>query len=185
MPTLRAGDLLLRAWSMADVPVVLAAAADPYIPQITTVPATGGEQAGRAFVRRQWDRARSSLGYSFAICHPVRAVGQIGLWPRDDVASVGYWLVPDARGRGLASRALGLLVDWASANGHVELELFAEPWNEASLATGRRCGFVERGVVRAHHQVAGEFRDAIRMTRSAAPGYAVSRPVRPRGSRQW
>jgi RimJ/RimL family protein N-acetyltransferase len=165
VPTLRSGDLVLRPWEPADVPAVVAAAADPYIPQITTVPESAGEAEARAYIERQRDRAASGLGYSFAICAPSAAVGQIGLWPRDGVASVGYWLVPAARGRGLAARALGVLVGWASSGGFTELELFAEPWNEASLATARRCGFVERGTVRAHHQVGTEPRDAIRMVR--------------------
>jgi RimJ/RimL family protein N-acetyltransferase len=157
---------VLRPWSFDDVPAVLAAAQDPYIPQITTVPVAPDEREARAFITRQWDRARSGLGYSFAICEPATAVGQIGLWPRDDGASVGYWLVPSARGRGLAARALDLLVDWAAATGYATLELFAEPWNEASLATARRCGFVEAGMVRAHHQVGTEPRDAVRMLRA-------------------
>jgi RimJ/RimL family protein N-acetyltransferase len=166
VPTLRAGDVVLRPWSFDDVPAVLAAAADPYIPRITTVPAVPDELEARAFISRQWDRAASGLGYSFAICEPVTAVGQIGLWPRDDLASVGYWLVEPARGRGLAARALDLLVGWASEIGYATLELFAEPWNEASLATARRCGFVEAGTVRAHHQVGTEPRDAVRMLRA-------------------
>ena len=164
VPTLRFGDVVLRPWETADAPAVVAAATDPYIPQITTVPESAGAAEAHAYIERQWDRARSGLGYSFAICAPA-AVGQIGLWPRDGAASIGYWLVPAARGRGLAARALGVLVDWASTAGYPELELFAEPWNEASLATARRCGFVQRGTVRAHHQVGTEPRDAIRMVR--------------------
>lgn len=161
---------MLRPWSLSDVPAVRAAAADPYIPQITTVPPSAGELEARAFVERQRDRARSGQGFSFVICHREEAVGQIGLWPQaDDLASVGYWLVPAARGRGLAARALGVLVEWASANGYPSLELYAEPWNEASLATARRCGFVERELVRGHHQIGTELRDAIRMTRSGDP----------------
>jgi RimJ/RimL family protein N-acetyltransferase len=167
VPTLRAGDLVLRPWSMSDLPTLAAAAQDPYIPQVTTVPAAESELESRAFVERQWDRARTGMGYSFAICHPDEAVGQIGLWPRDGVASVGYWVVPAARGHGLAARALGLVVEWASANGHPSLELFVEPWNEASLTTARRCGFTEAGMVRAHHQAGTEPRDAIRMTRES------------------
>jgi len=170
VPTLRSGDssgaIVLRRWSLDDVPAVVAASADPYIPQVTTVPEDATELAARAYVERQWDRASSGLGYSFVICAPSAAIGQIGLWPRDGAASIGYWLIPAARGRGLAARALRVLVDWASSAGYPELELFAEPWNEASLATARRCGFAERGTVRAHHQAGTESRDAIRMTRS-------------------
>lgn len=166
VPVLRSGDVVLRPWELADAPAVVAAAVDPYIPQITTVPQAASTTQARGYIERQWDRARSGLGYSFAIAAPSVAVGQIGLWPRDGVASIGYWLVPAARGEGLAARALGVLVGWASSVGYLELDLFAEPWNEASLATARRCGFVERGMVRAHHQVGTEPRDAIRMVRS-------------------
>nr|WP_291415334.1 GNAT family N-acetyltransferase [Actinophytocola sp.] len=102
VPTLRADGLLLRPWSTADVPTVRAASVDPYIPQVTTVPESGDVTECRAFVERQWERARSGLGHSFAICVDDAAVGQIGLWPREGRASIGYWLVPAARG--LASR---------------------------------------------------------------------------------
>lgn len=167
VPALRSGDLLLRPWSLGDVPMIQAASADPYIPTITTIPESGDELECRAYVERQWERASSGRGYSFALCagDPPVAVGQIGLWPREDHASIGYWLVPEARGRGLASRALKLVVDWAFDSGIRWLELFAEPWNEASLATARRCGFTEQGVIRARHQTATEPRDAILLTR--------------------
>jgi RimJ/RimL family protein N-acetyltransferase len=164
VPTLLVDGLLLRPWSLADVPTVQAASKDPYIPQITTVPESGDELECRAFVERQWERARSGLGYSFAVCLDGPAVGQIGLWPREACATVGYWLVPSVRGRGLAARALAVVAGWAFENGTEELELFVEPWNEASRATARHCGFMERGTVRAHHQVGTEPRDAIRMT---------------------
>jgi [ribosomal protein S5]-alanine N-acetyltransferase len=165
VPTLRAGVVVLRPWSFDDVPTVQAASKDPYIPQITTVPESGDELECRAYVERQWERAASGLGYSFALCAPDLAVGQLGLWPRVDHASIGYWLVPEARGRGLAAQALALVTEWAFARGIPRLELYAEPWNEASLKSARRCGFTEQGVVRAHHQAGAELRDAILMTR--------------------
>ncbi len=65
--------------------------------------------------------------------------------------SVGYWLAPEARGRGVATRALRLAVAWAFAERGVELlELLAEPENEPSCRVAERGGFRREGVLRRY-----------------------------------
>jgi RimJ/RimL family protein N-acetyltransferase len=151
---------------MDDVPLVLEAGRDPYIPLITTVPTDGSEAGSRAFVERQWSRARDGLGYSFAIAaEDARpgAVGQVGLWPnsRDPGrASSGYFVVERHRGVGLAGRALAALATWAfEAIGIVRLELYVEPWNVGSIRTAERTGFVREGLLRQAQRVGVERRD--------------------------
>ncbi|MFB4288803.1 GNAT family N-acetyltransferase [Nonomuraea sp. ATR24] len=101
------GGFLLRPWRLTDLPAVAEAAADPYIPLITSVPAVYSDAEGAAFVRRQWARAADGVGYSFAIARDGRAVGQIGLWPGPHGrGSVGYWVAGSARGQGVACAAL-------------------------------------------------------------------------------
>src|SRR5260370_8376413 len=84
VPELPAGPFRLRPFLDTDVDLVRAAAHDPYIPLITTVPAvfTGGE--GPRFIERQWSRAEQRTGYSFAIAEATtdQAAGQVGLWLR-------------------------------------------------------------------------------------------------------
>lgn len=72
------------------------------------------------------------------------AVGSIGCFgpPVDDEAEVGYGLVPDARGRGVATEALGLLAAEADRVG-VRLRASVAPDNAASLRVLARCGFTD------------------------------------------
>jgi RimJ/RimL family protein N-acetyltransferase len=165
VPVLAAGPFRLRPFVMADLHVVREAAKDPHIPLITTVPAAFTDAEGRRFIERQWDRARRGSGYSFAITNAAtgRAVGQIGLW-LDNIgagrASIGYWVVASARGRGAAGHALRTLSFWALGVLRIpRLELYAEPWNEASIRTAERAGFQREGLLRSWQEVGGERKD--------------------------
>jgi RimJ/RimL family protein N-acetyltransferase len=62
-----------------------------------------------------------------------------------------YWLLPEGRGRGLATRAVRLMARWAFEElGLGRLALFIERENVASQAVAARCGFVLEGVMRQH-----------------------------------
>ncbi|HUL25938.1 MAG TPA: GNAT family protein [Streptosporangiaceae bacterium] len=167
VPALAAGPFRLRRFVMADLPVVREAAQDPYIPLITTVPAVFTDTEGRRFIERQWDRARRGSGYSFAIADAAtgHAVGQIGLWLHDigaGRASVGYWVAAPARGRGAAGHALRTLSFWALGVLRIpRLELYVEPWNEASIRTAERAGFQREGLLRSWQEVGGERTDML------------------------
>jgi RimJ/RimL family protein N-acetyltransferase len=67
-------------------------------------------------------------------------------------AEAGYIVAPQARGRGLAGRALGVLTEWALGElglERVELRITAD--NVASMRVAERCGFVREGVLRSVH----------------------------------
>jgi RimJ/RimL family protein N-acetyltransferase len=64
----------------------------------------------------------------------------------DRVGEVSYWVFPAYRGRGLASRALRLLVPWATDNLGVErFRLEIEHDNVASIRVATHAGFVPVG----------------------------------------
>lgn len=165
VPELAAGPFRLRPFALADLDLIREASADPHIPLITTVPAEFTDEAGRAFVERQWDRARQGTGYSFAIAETAsgRAVGQAGLWLRDlgqGRASVGYWVAGSARGRGAAGHAVAAIARWAFTGLLIpRLELYVEPWNQASIRTAEQAGFRREGLLRSWQEVGGERRD--------------------------
>jgi ribosomal-protein-alanine N-acetyltransferase len=165
LPTLPAGPFRLRPFSLADLDLVREAAQDPHIPLITTVPASFTEEEGRRFIERQWRRAELGTGYSFAIAEPAtdRAVGQAGLWLRDigdGRASLGYWVVASARGRRAAGHAVAAVTRWAFADLRIpRLELYVEPWNEASIRTAGGTGFSREGLLRSWQEVGGVRRD--------------------------
>jgi RimJ/RimL family protein N-acetyltransferase len=77
-------------------------------------------------------------------------------------AAVGYWLAPEARGRGAATQAVRLLARWAFAElGLARLELTCGPDNEASQRIAERCGFSREGLLRSHVPFKGGRRDSV------------------------
>ena len=66
-------------------------------------------------------------------------------WLRPGEVNVGYYLVPAARGKGYASRAVELLLlHLRRATRHTAATLAIEPENVRSLRLARRLGFVEQ-----------------------------------------
>lgn len=58
-----------------------------------------------------------------------------------DVAEVGYWTAAEARGQGVAVRALGTASSWAHATRHfARLELLHARGNRASCRVAEKCG---------------------------------------------
>lgn len=77
-------------------------------------------------------------------------------------AAVGYWLAPDARGHGIATRSLRMLAAWAVDELTVaRLELACAPDNVASQRVAERCGFVREGVLRSHIRFKDGRRDSV------------------------
>jgi RimJ/RimL family protein N-acetyltransferase len=165
IPVLTRPPVTLRAFQSADIPLVQEAGNDPLIPLITTVPASGDAGAARAYIQRQHDRLTSGVGYSFAIADEAtdEAVGQIGLWLKNvghGRASTGYWIASRYRGRRYATAALEAISRWAlSLEGIHRVELYVEPWNEASWRTAERVGYIREGLLRNWQQVGQERRD--------------------------
>ncbi|RKW70525.1 GNAT family N-acetyltransferase [Galactobacter caseinivorans] len=88
----------------------------------------------------------------FAIVLGGKAVGNVGISAMEDTHLSGwchYWLLPAARGLGLASRALAAAADWAFAErGLQRLELGHRTNNPASCGVATRAGFQAEGVER-------------------------------------
>ena len=146
-PPLTNGGVSLRAWLVEDAPALEAACADPDIPRFTTVPATYSTSAAREWVARQDDNRESGESIVLAITErgeecPLGTVGLGRLLDSAGGAELGYWLMPEARGRGLAARAARLLVDWGFAELRLRrLELATRPENRASQRVAVRLGF--------------------------------------------
>jgi RimJ/RimL family protein N-acetyltransferase len=165
LPKLRSGPVRLRGFEPTDLGLVEAAAADPLIPLISTVPSPFSKVAGRRFIEAQRHRLAEGYGYSFVITEGASGdpVGSIGLWLRDlDLgrATVGYWVIGPARGRRVATNALQAVSRWALVDLAVpRLELSVEPWNEPSIRTAEANGFVREGLLRGYQPVGTERRD--------------------------
>lgn len=151
------GDLALRPFTEADVPAIAAACQDPEIPRWTSVPSPYTEEDARAFVRG------GGKERSFAVVDAQTdgLLGSVGFWlEADGRAGFGYWTRKEARGRGVASRALRLLAGWA-AHEHdlARLQLVVEPANAASVRVAEKAGFRREGLLRSYIELKGTRRD--------------------------
>lgn len=76
------------------------------------------------------------------------------------VCELGVWLDPDVRGRGLVTKAVNAMVDWAVfERGMLRVEWGCEPSNEASIATAKRIGLTYEATIRQGFNFDGRQRD--------------------------
>ena len=103
----------------------------------------------------RWTRGEAA---TLAICDTTdRCVGHVfvNLGPSHR-ATVGYWLLLEVRGKGLATRAVRLVSRWALRELVLpRLGLLTEPWNVDSQRVAERAGFRREGVLRAWAEVDG------------------------------
>ena len=108
-PALTDGTVVLRRWTTADLECVRAASEEVRIHEATSVPERFTEEDGKAWIRRQRERTRAGQGWSLAIgdARTAEAFGCVVLMlrPEAGAAGIGYWLTPQARGRGYATSA--------------------------------------------------------------------------------
>lgn len=149
-PALREGQLVLRPWIAADAEQVYRACQDPLIQRFTRVPVPYGREAAVDFVSSAPRDFREHTAAHFAVvaAETDALLGSVGLMAVDlsaRSAHIGYWVVPESRGQGVAYAAATALIRWALAaelGGLGRLLADVDPQNAASLAVLRRAGFV-------------------------------------------
>jgi RimJ/RimL family protein N-acetyltransferase len=114
--------------------------------------------SAREVVERAESRWQTGDAAEFALLDLEECVGSLWLnLGTDGRASVGYWLLPHARGKGIGCRALVLVSRWAFDElGVKRIGLLADPRNVASLRVAERAGFQREGVLRSWVDVNGE-----------------------------
>lgn len=98
-------------------------------------------------------RVAGGLAYAVADAATDRLVGGIGIArvvPERAQGEIGYWVVPSARGRGIASAAATALAARALENGGLaRLELLTDLENTASQRVALAAGFTREGIRRS------------------------------------
>lgn len=166
VPTLTDGVVTLRAHTPADAAAVLEQCSDPLSQAWTTVPVPYSLADAETFTGRivpeGWEQGR----WAFAVestddTGTPRFCGTVEL--RDEGAGraeVAFGSHPWARGRGLMTRAVGLLLDWGFATrGLTTVIWWANRGNWASRRLAWRLGFSFDGAVRSWLPQRGELLD--------------------------
>ncbi len=150
-PTLSAGELVLRPWRSADAPAVAAAYAEPDIRRWHTRTMTPAE--AEAWIASWPGRWRAEDGAGWAVATGPVLLGQISLRSLDLAEGAGelsYWVLPAARGRRVADRAVAALSAWAFGGpGLHRIELQHATANLASCRVAARAGYAFEGIRRA------------------------------------
>jgi RimJ/RimL family protein N-acetyltransferase len=150
-PPLGDGVVTLRPWRDADVVPITAACQAPDISRYTTVPSPYTEADAAAFIARSHDELAAGEGVHLAVVaadDDHRVLGAIGMDLGGSVATVGYWVAPDARHLGAASRALRLVTPWAfEALGLSVVLAEIRVGNEASVHVARAAGYEQTGAI--------------------------------------
>jgi RimJ/RimL family protein N-acetyltransferase len=155
------GNLVLLPWQDADASAIAAAyQEDPEIPRRTgfSYGMTTVEAAAYITERRQaWE---ASVKAAFGIFgERSRLLGSISLLAIDwdtRTAEVGFWLAREARGSGIATRALRGLARWAGELGLVRLTATVEVTNNASKRVLERAQFARAGTARRNRILHGQ-----------------------------
>jgi RimJ/RimL family protein N-acetyltransferase len=141
--------IVLRPFTLDDVPDVTAACQDPEIVRWTArIPSPYTQDDARSWISGHEDLRDQRAAFIFAIVNRAdrRLSGSISvehIGVPSEGGLFGYWVAPWARNRGFARRALRLLSEWALAVGGFDaLHLTTMIGNTASERVAEACGFV-------------------------------------------
>ncbi|MGW8731565.1 GNAT family N-acetyltransferase [Streptomyces sp. NPDC055808] len=152
---LRGHGLRLRVWRDDDVRTLLRGVTDPEYLRWNTHNAPVEDEAAAAELLRMralgWARGEFAT-YCVTDESSGAVLGHVGLNSvnrRMRCARVGYWTLPEARGRGVAGHALDLLTRWAFGTvGLHRLELGHAVGHDASCRIAERGGYLVEGTLR-------------------------------------
>ena len=149
-----AQGLLLRPWGPADAPAFLAAYADGEIRRWHTRRHPRDEADVREWFdayRQDWEREKAA---HWAVARDdgevLGRIALLGFNCYDGVVGFAYWVLPAARGVGVATRAVTALSVWALEEaGFYRLELGHSARNYASCRVATKSGYLLEGTKRS------------------------------------
>ena len=124
----------LRSVEDSDIHVFFDHQADPHAVEMAAFPARDWDRFSA-----HWARLRADEALVVRTIEVDGAVaGNIGSWPDDGQQLLGYWIGREWWGRGVATRALALLVDEVSTR---PLHAHVAAHNVSSIRVLDKCGF--------------------------------------------
>jgi RimJ/RimL family protein N-acetyltransferase len=122
VPELEADGLRLRAWRRSDVPRIVEACSDVRTRTwLGTMPDPYDEEAAYAWLEHQQESRATGDGVAWAVTDPAddpageRALASVSYFHHTPglELEIGFWAHPDARGRGVTTRAMARVVEYA------------------------------------------------------------------------
>jgi len=149
------GVVTLRAWSVDDAGWYADSVRDPEVQRFTIDPPTLTAADVAAAITALADQPEQ-VAHLIADAVTGERLGNIALTCHDGVGDASYWVAAEARGRGVATRALTLLAGARPQLGLHELRLWTHAANTASQRVAERAGFVRDPGRDGSREVEGE-----------------------------
>jgi RimJ/RimL family protein N-acetyltransferase len=150
---IRAGDVVLRFPSLDDVDAILPAFTDPELREAGNLPAFGREELiGSLRDLPMLAEAGRLLALAAVDAQTGEVVGGGTLHHLDAerrIVEIGYFVLPHARGRGVATTIARLLAEHAFSLGIERVAAYVNVGNTASERVVDSVGFTREGVVRS------------------------------------
>ncbi|MFJ8825594.1 GNAT family N-acetyltransferase [Streptomyces sp. NPDC102467] len=147
------GELTLRPFELSDAQTVHDAFRDPAL-RFWHARTMESPDEARAWVERTHeDWCKEAAAQWFVTRDADGApLGRMALRDMDlleGFAEIGYWVLPEARGQGVAPRALTALTDWAVDVGFHRIEVQHSTRNEPSCRVALKAGYPLEGTRRS------------------------------------
>lgn len=145
-PVLDTAVVVLRPWTNADIAAVVAAYSDPDIQRWHA--RTMREDEAEAWIAHWSDRWAQESGAGWALQVDGQVAGQVSLRHIDlheAWVELSYWVLPRARGAGVATAALTTVTEWAFDLGVHRAGLDHSTSNIASCRVATKAGYVAEG----------------------------------------
>lgn len=153
VPTLHYGLITLRKPEEKDIAGIYEGAKDPLVPRFTRIPADYSLEDAENYVRK-----RSPSGFSIqtelqlVLEYEGRFAGAFSfhtIHHEEYRAEIGYWLVPEVRGKKVAQSAVKLLTQYGFESiGFKRIEALVNAPNIASQKVLLGAGYSQEGTLR-------------------------------------
>lgn len=166
LPTIQGDGVQLRAIVRGDVEAIYRLFSDPDVTRHMSLARLHTLTDAERFLASIQEHFRNHSLYQWGISEPgaplTGTVTFAGLDADNRRAEIGFALLPEARGRGLMTRAVSAALDFGFAQMNLHrVEANVDPDNEPSIRLLQRLGFRREGLLRERWLVAGEARDAV------------------------
>jgi RimJ/RimL family protein N-acetyltransferase len=154
-PVLADDVIRLEPLTEEHLPGLAALGQDPAVAQNTRVPEPWPDGFERTWLELYEQGRRDGTRDGYAVVDAetgafLGIAGVVDIEPDANQGEIGYALAPEARGRGIATRALRLVTHYALDELGIErLELQIATGNDASIRVAEKCGYRREGVLRS------------------------------------
>jgi len=174
--TLSDGVIRLEKLSDSHLSGLASLLEDPEVLENTRVPEPPPQGFERDWLQAYKDGDADGTRDGFAIEDAetgefLGIAGLVAIEAKESQAEIGYIVVREARGRGIATRALRLVTDYALGEvGLARVHLMIGGENTPSMRVAERCGYQREGVLRSLYVKPGRRADMVVYSRLPGDG---------------